>query len=229
LDHPLNAKLTPSSFDYWPKALAQYEIAKENAPIHVRLGLELGAANHYPDFARKIASQPELDLVMGSVHNLYDTADFYFLKYENETQCMDMLDRYADELLEFAALDCFDVLSHIGYTRRYMQRDGFNIEFGLKHFGDKIDAVLKLLIQKGKGIELNCSYPLLDPEPTPTPLFDVLCLYKQLGGEIITVGSDSHRVSMAGKYIQWGHDVLRAAGFQYASLFDKRKPIFYTL
>lgn len=229
LENPETAVYDENCFAYWPRALEQFREAKEGSPIRVRIGVELGAANHHPDRAREIAATEGLDLVMGSIHNLRDTADFYYLKYESVSHCLALLDRYADELLEYAALDCFDVMSHIGYTRRYMQRAGFNIEFGLDRFGDKIEAVLKTLIQNGRGIELNCSSPKLDPEPTPTPVMDVLRLYRQLGGEIITVGSDGHRVSMAGKRIQWGHELLKEAGFRYAALFEQRKPSFYAL
>ena len=229
LEDPETAVESESCFDYWPKALEQFREAKEKAPVRVRIGVEIGAANHCPERARQVAATEGLDLVMGSIHNLRGLPDFYYLKYESEAHCLQLLDRYADELVEYAALDCFDVMSHIGYTRRYMQRAGFDIAFGLDRFGDRIETALKILIQNGRGIELNCSSPKLDPEPTPTPVMEVLRLYRQLGGEIITVGSDGHRISMAGKRIRWGHEVLKEAGFRYAALFEKRKPVFYEL
>lgn len=100
---------------------------------------------------------PEYDFILGSLHNLRGERDFYYLKYESEEQCLALYDRYLEELIELAAIPCFDIMAHIGYCRRYMRRQGFDIEMDMERFGDRIDTLLRTLIENGRGIELNCS------------------------------------------------------------------------
>ena len=104
-------------------------------------------------------------------------------------------DRYIEEHFELAELGFFDVLGHLGYTKRYMKRRGFDI--GLEGHEDRLRELFRLLIQNGKGIELNTS-GLRDTTGSTFPEKHVLKLYREAGGEIITVGSDSHRTEDVG-------------------------------
>jgi histidinol-phosphatase (PHP family) len=192
--------------------------------LEARLGIEIGAGNHNPEKAREMSSFPDLDLVLGSIHNLRDTEDFYYIKYESETHCRELMDLYADELIDLAGMDFYDIIAHIGYTRRYMLRDGFDIHFDLEHYGDKIRELFGILIQNGRGIEINCSGVRSESVLSPTPSMEILKLYRQMGGELITVGSDSHNVRSAGVNIPWGYEQLRQAGFKYVAVYRKRSP-----
>ena len=89
-----------------------------------------------------------------------------------------------------------------------------------------IDA--KIVIKDGKGIEVNTSshrYDLVDL----TPSRDILKLYKELGGNIITIGSDSHKREHLGAYIKETKTELKKLGFEYYCTFEKMKPVFHTL
>lgn len=229
LDHYTSGERNPDCFrDVWPQILEQYEYVCRESPsqLEISLGLELGECNHYPDWGREIASQPELDFVIGSVHNLRGLADFYALKYESVEHCRELLFRYLDELTEMAELDYIDVISHIGYTLRYMLRAGFSNRADEDIYNDRLQLLLKTIIENGHGIEINCS-GFRHPGINETiPSMKILRLYRQLGGEIITVGSDAHSVDDSGRFISHGFEVLEELGYRYVTIFRGRKPEF---
>ncbi|MEG2526905.1 MAG: PHP domain-containing protein [Oscillospiraceae bacterium] len=221
----------PNCFSIRPQLNEMYAEAASAAPdgITLALGLELGEGNHDPARAMEIAAAPELDLVLGSIHNLRGMADFYGLEYPDESFCRQILDSYMDELLELSSVDCFDIMAHIGYPIRYTRRHGFKAEFSLHTHGDKLEALLKALIEQGRGIEINCAgfrNPIIGGA---IPDMDILKLYRQLGGEIITLGSDAHCTADAGSGLARGFDILRKLRYKYIAVYSKRKPSFVKL
>lgn len=218
----------PNCFEHRERTLKMYEEACAGAPagMTILMGMELGEGNHDEPRAKQIASSPELDFVLGSIHNLRGKQDFFDTKYLDEDFCRKLMDEYMDELIELSMVDFFDVMAHIGYPVRYSRKAGFNVEINTETYGEKLTQVLKNLIERGKGIEINCSgfrYPLMGGS---MPTVDVLRLYKDLGGEIITVGSDAHAVNQAGSGLAEGFDILRDLGYKYVTVFEKRKPRF---
>ena len=91
-----------------------------------------------------------------------------------------------------------------------------------------IEQIFEVVIADGKGIEVNTSnhrYGLSDM----TPSRDILKLYKELGGTIITIGSDSHKKEHLGAYIDWAKEELRKLGYTQFCTFEKMQPIFHEL
>ena len=87
-----------------------------------------------------------------------------------------------------------------------------------------ITEILKTVIADGKGIEVNTSnhrYGIADM----TPSRDILKLYRELGGTIITIGSDSHKKEHLGAYIDWAKEELRKLGYTQFCTFEKMKPV----
>ena len=220
----------PDYWSRWPEVLRQYDEARRALPqADIRLGMELGAAHHVQEEAAKCAAHGELDFIIGSIHNLRNTKDFYFLEYTSREQCLALARKYMAEHIELARADYFDVVAHVGYTRRYMFKAGFDLRVDTELFGDELREVFKILIERGRGIEVNCSDFRRPGIAGPVPSLDVLRLYREMGGEIITTGSDAHRVEDAGGNIADGVEALLAAGFKYITLFEKRKPVFRRL
>lgn len=200
-------------------------LMREDPPgIEVRRGIELGEAHLWPEKALEFAAAPGLDFVIGSLHMLREDGDFYAIQYRSEAHCETLIDRYMEQCLEIAELNFFDVFGHIGYFRRYMSKYGFNTRLDLSRWGDKIGTLLRTIIRNGKGIELNTSgvrdgLGFFPDEP-------ILRLYKSLGGEIITVGSDAHFSENAGQDVAAGYALLQTIGFKYVTVFRERKPEF---
>lgn len=228
LDNYSTGRADEHCFDVWPEILRQHAetCAAVPADIEVRCGIELGQGNHDLARAEQIASTDGLDFVIGSLHNLRDTPDFSVLRYISMGDCRQYLALYVSELLELSHLDFYDVMAHIGYTRRYMLRDGFDLPLTMQNYGDELDTIFRHLIQNGRGIEMNCS-GLRNPGIHDTiPSFSVIKRYRELGGEIITIGSDAHCTADASVGCERGYELLREAGFEYVTVFKQRKPEF---
>ena len=210
----------------WETALAEWNAVTADPPkgIELRLGMELGEANHQPEAARAAAARPELDFVLGSLHNLRNTMDFYHIPYASEAECDRWNRKYLAELRELAAVDFYDVMAHIGYTSRYMHRRGFSSAITPEEYREELEDIFRTLIQGGRGIEVNVSG--LREGHTTYPTAPVLSLYRELGGEIITVGSDAHDGAAAGVAVREGFELLESLGFRYVARFTKRKPEF---
>ena len=212
------------------------EIARESAQqkramqdahemaAEVRIGLELAEAHRDSALAAQLAGDPSLDFVLGSLHLLPGYGDLYFQHYTSLQQCEQLFDLYLDELQKVAELDFYDVLAHIGYGRRYMCRDGVDAAMTLERYGEKIEHLLRTVIDKGRGIEINCSG--IRDGCGPFPSEEILKLYRSLGGEIVTLGSDAHQPRDAGKGLREGCKVLARCGFDRVAVFRHRKPEF---
>lgn len=189
--------------------------------IELRLGLELAEGHADPALAAALAADGRLDFVLGSLHLLPGYGDLYRQHYTTHAQCERMFDLYLDELQRVAELDFYDVLAHLGYARRYMWRDGVDAAMTLERFGAKIERLLRTVIDKGRGLELNCSG--LRDGCGPFPSEEILLLYRSLGGETVTLGSDAHSPGNAGKGLAQGVAVLRHCGFDRVAVFRARR------
>lgn len=213
------------------KMIDMYKETVNNIPsdMEIYLGIELGEGNHNPELAKEIAATKEFDFVIGSLHNLRGTCDFYEMHYPNNDYCVDILDRYVDELIEQSKMDFFDIMAHIGYPVRYILRDGRAGRVNMKTHADKLDVIMKNLIENGKGLEINCSGFRNPDFMEPIPSVDILKRYRELGGEIITVGTDAHKTSQVATGLKEGYNILRDIGYKYFTVYEKRQPIFMKL
>lgn len=199
--------------------LAEARSALPHFPI--RLGLELGEPWEAPEFAEKITSHPELDFVLGSVHNLPSALggqDFYFVNYQSDEDCYAVLDSYFNSLEVLAAMDCFDSLAHIIYPLRYMNaRDGNHAS--LERYEPQLRRIFARLKEKNKAMEVNTC--------RGTTVEDwrwLLGLYKDCGGQLITLGSDAHQPEDVGKGLLEAAGLLRQAGFTHITCYVKHQP-----
>lgn len=209
----------------WGPALAQFH---ETAPryagkLDLHLGIEMGAGAFFREEALSFLSLPELDFVIGSVHNMSPEKggiDLFYLNFEKLEDCYATLDDYFTCMAHLAARpDLYDVMGHIIYPLRYMP-DGVSL-LGYK---DVIDVILKAVVEAGRGIEINTCRG-----KTIGAWWPILRRYRALGGEIVTTGSDAHTVEGVGKGIAQACDLLRETGFRYVAVYDKRKPVFHKL
>ena len=118
----------------------------------------------------------------------------------------------------------YSVLGHLDLISRYDENGPYPFE----KIKPMIQEILEIVIQDGKGIEINTSshrYGLKDSQPSR----DILKLYKELGGKIITIGSDSHKPEHLGAYINEAKELLKELGFGYYCTFEKMKPIYHKL
>jgi histidinol-phosphatase (PHP family) len=195
----------------------RYEVFKQVGPAGCKLllGLELGEPINDLAKAGVSVDAAPYDFIIGSHHALRGEEDFYWLRFNSEDDFHRLMPRYFEELRETAEWGRFDVLGHIDYPLRYTVRDGFEVPSLLPRYESELRDLFKLFAEKGIGLEANVGNKLPDPA--------IYKLFRGCGGEIVTIGSDAHRVSAVGKNIKDGTDLVRAAGFGYIAAFENRK------
>ena len=195
--------------------------------IKVFHGIEIGIQPHIVKQSVEIIKQGNFDFVICSTHavdgfSLCSQSVFFEEKTQEQAYS-----RYLEEILAtITAFKDYDVVGHIGYIRRYGPYTQRSMPYEQYH--DVLDLILKTVIESGKGIEINTSgffYKL----GTPIPEFDLIKRYKELGGEIITIGSDAHKAESVGSSFDKAVEILKQAGFMYCAYFSERKPIFERL
>lgn len=202
-------------------------LLKDKYPdFNLLCGIELGQATHDFETAEKIISDKRLDFVIGSMHQLPQKQDFAFIDYSqySYSDIQNLLEDYFKEIYKLCKWGKFDVLGHLTYTLRYMY-NYFKKDIDISSFDDIIAESFKLLIQNGKGIEINTS-GLRQAYGQTFPNIKYIKLFRQLGGEIISVGSDSHTVEDLGAGIKDGIKLAYDSGFEYLCYFKQRSPVF---
>ena len=140
------------------------------------------------------------------------------MDYNAPEVCYACLDDYFAQMMRLAPLPDYDALGHIIYPLRYMcMRDGQTVS--LERYWDQIREILRSVVQTGHAVELNTYNGRTLEDWMP-----VLAIYKEGGGDLITVGSDAHRTENVGKGVPAAYELLSAAGFRYVTLYEKRKP-----
>ena len=91
-----------------------------------------------------------------------------------------------------------------------------------------IRGILKEIIKKDRGLEVNTSGYRIDGE-NPLPSFEILKLYQQLGGRILTIGSDSHNTENITNKFDYTISQLKEIGFEYLTTFKNMKPEFHKI
>ncbi len=210
-----------------PELMAEIERAREifDGRLTVTAGTELGQPLQNEELAAEVTAGP-YDFVIGSLHNLAGMCDFGLMEYRDEGHCVETLERYMAELDEHVKLGDFDVLGHITYPLRYMRAQGFMMTFD--RFKEQVREILRTVIGRGKGIEINTSGLRGGLGETLPPL-ETVRLYRELGGEVLTIGSDAHRQEDIGSGIAEAQELAMAAGFRYFTVFRGRKPEFIKL
>jgi histidinol-phosphatase (PHP family) len=214
----------------WAALEREYQeaLAALDGKITIRLGMELGEAPF--DFAeteKMMASAPELDFVIGSVHALsprYGHADLCFSTGLSEDECREQIRDYLELVLAAAKWGQFTVLGHLTLPLRYMNQNRTLPPVTFDGFESEVEEILRTLIQNGCGIELNTNR---GHDPLPGEKW--LRMYRELGGEIITLGSDAHSPRHVGCAIREGQALLRECGFTRFCTFEKKKPVFHSL
>ncbi|MHB1452562.1 MAG: histidinol-phosphatase HisJ family protein [Saccharofermentanales bacterium] len=196
----------------------------------VLFGIEYNYMGHLSEYYASLSARHPFDSVICSVHLLGDIDPFFnrdifglgrFRVYSDYLTCIiDSLkvSRY------------FDAVGHFDYLSRYSGYPDARILY--KDFPDYFDEIFRLAIQHSKAIEFNTatsavfqSMGIDDFLPDP----DIFRRYRELGGELVTYGSDAHRSDQLLKLSKQACGLLKEAGFEYMTYFKERKPVFYRI
>lgn len=186
-------------------------------------GVEMGQPLQDLSAAQDVLSLP-WDVVLASLHNNANAPDFYFLDYPRMTfeQIHHILNEYFIGLYEMVRWNQFDVLAHLIYPLRYISGD-HHIPVDLSPYWDTISATLQLLARNGKALEINTS-GLRQPLGTCIPGEPIVRRFRELGGQLISLGSDAHRTAELGSGLAEGYELARRCGFREICYFQNRTP-----
>ena len=216
-----NNKFSLDFNNYFIKILECKE--KYKAKINLFAGVEVGYKSHIKDEIDIVINSYPFDFVLCSTHTIDNKAVSKNEYFEKLTQ-REAYTKYFESIIKtIKEFKNFDIYGHLDYVRRY--GDYRKNKYIYEDYKDVLDEVLKEILYAGKGIEINTSgfrYKVYSFHPT----IEVLKRYKEIGGELITIGSDAHRSSDICCDFDKVHDILKYLGFKYICVYEERKPKF---
>ena len=191
--------------------------------VKIRRGMEFGLEPGNRDQFREDLKRYDFDYVIGSVH-LVDGLDVYLAPYWQDTDYDTAIRLFLEQTLKCVSVhedyDCLGHLTFIAKARANPRR----VLIPYSDYPELFDEILRQVIRHGKGLEVNTSG--VDACGGYLPTMDFIRRYHELGGEIITVGSDAHNEARVGQYTNEVVKELKEI-FGYVCTFEKRQPIFH--
>ncbi len=196
--------------------------------IRLTRGIELAQGHLLPQVADAILSQADFDFVLGSVHSVSPGVDIGLINFNDPSvKVSEILEQYFQSCYEMAKWGRFDVMAHLGYPERYIWGQ-YRIPVNFAPYEDIIQATLKVLVETGKGLEVNSSGYRQGLGKT-IPILGIIKRYYQLGGKIVTLGSDAHRAEDVAADFDVAMDILTGIGYQYFAFYRERQPVMLKL
>jgi len=220
------------SCDFFDYALFRRQIEAQRESygdsLAIRAAVEVTYQASREEEISEFLKGKELDYVIGSVHLVEDGQEWAMVSEEGECEryfarrsVREAYQPYFAEVRWAVESGLFDLIGHLDLVKRYGVR--CYGPFDLSLFATEIREILKLAVDRGVGLEINTS-GLRQPPHETYPGLEVLRWYRELGGRILTVGSDAHSVEDLGKGIPEALCLAREAGFEALTLFEKREP-----
>lgn len=213
--------LVPEQFDVESQQSEIDRVRRLFPEIGIFKGVEIGLGKESREQIRKFLSERDFDQVIASLHYLDDTDPFWGGYYRGK-DWKTAYGHYLETLYEeMTWLVDFDIMGHFDYVARYAEYPQCSILY--KDFPDILDNMLKYLAEHGKALEINTKtyqdyngrVPVLDK--------DILTRFRELGGEAVSLGSDSHNPERVGDKFRQYTAFAASCGFRYAAHFEQRK------
>lgn len=196
-------------------AARDIELARETfgARIGIYRGVELGQPTLCAAEAEKFLARNRFDFVIASCHNLENVPDFYFMDFTSMPEALmwDLYRRMLRDLMRYAAFPGVHTVAHVTYPLRYMARAGRNIR--VEMFETEFRKLFSVMKECGVALELNMK-GIRAKEISPETERYIFRLYRDCGGELVTVGSDAHVAADIGGWIREGYAILYDVGFR---------------
>ena len=188
--------------------------------ITIKIGLEMGIDLRFKSEISEFINSAPFDFVIASVHEIddievYDGTDFYLNKSKEESQkeyllaCLGIVQNF----------ELYNSFGHLDYVARYGAYADKSINF--VDFEVILLEILRNLASKGKSLEVNTR--LFSESKTQQFYSDLLINFKKLGGEFVTLGTDSHVAKHDWAAIDNAREIIKKAGFKELATFSKMK------
>ena len=193
--------------------------------IKIKAGVEFGLQPHNLERYEDDMEKYPFDFIIGSLHSAKKTDIFTGDFFDHRTQQEAYADYFNDLLQVIRQGAPFSVVGHLDMIKRY---GNYSKPLHPSHYHDMVKSIFMELIQRNQGIEVNTSgyrYHLEDAHPS----VDLLQLYHRLGGEIVVVGSDAHKIAELGFRFSETLHILNSIGFRYICTYEKLQPRFHKI
>lgn len=229
LEYPVTESTPEGFFELNPDSyLYDFLKLKEKYTDQVSLcfGVELGMQPHLTRRNAAFAKAHAYDFIIASSHICHGKDPYYPAFYEGRSQDEAYLEYFESILENLKHFSNFDVYGHLDYVVRYGPKK--DAGYSYEKYRDIFEKILRQLIEMEKGIEINTA-ALAKGMREPNPCIGALKRYRELGGEIITTGSDAHDPGQIAFAFDRAADILKDCGFRYYTTFEKRSPSFHKL
>lgn len=225
LGHHMEAFNHIPDFERIEKVISQLRKKYSECNINIGKGIEVGYISHTAKQTAKILTEQNFDYILLSTHCV-DGIDYYLPEYKRNQDKFTAYKRYLktvyDSVMDGNLAEHYDCVSHIGYIAKCNHYDDNSFPYQL--FPQLVDRILCEIIKQEKGIEVNTSGINRAGHVLPHP--GIIRRYRELGGRIITIGSDAHNSQNVGIYIKDAINIISKSGFEEITLFKKREPSF---
>ncbi len=191
--------------------------ARYDGRLTIRAGIEVGEPHRYPEKTADLLDAFPFDFVLGSLHWVDGYPGFSKQFFKGRTP-EEAWRSYFEELVLLCEAGDFDVLAHLDLPKRHDRT------FTPEPYAGPIRRALAHLVERGIGIEINCSgfrYPVNEPLPGTV----IVRWFRELGGEILTIGTDAHKASHLGEDFEQAVAIAQEAGFETISRFHQRESL----
>ncbi|MBO4904618.1 MAG: histidinol-phosphatase HisJ family protein [Lachnospiraceae bacterium] len=201
---------------------------KEKYSDKIRLlwGVEIGLQPNLAEWNRSYVNQHPFDFVIGSEHNPENRDPYYPAFFEGRSEQESYSLYFRETLTNLKLFTDFDSLGHMDYIVRYGPNK--NADYSYKKYAEYIEPILEFIVKKGIALEIN-SKGYSAGLGQPNPCKDIIVRYKELGGDIITIGSDAHTPQSMCFEFERVEALLLECGFRQYAVFSERHPEFYPL
>lgn len=208
--------------NYFAKIDAMKKLYGRN--IRIKRGMEFGVQTHTIHKYNTLFMRYPFDFIILSIHQIGDK-EFWTQDFQRGKTQREYIEQYYEEMFAIVKeYRNYSVLGHMDLIARYDKEGVYPFE----NIRELVEEILKTVIADGKGIEFNTSYHRYGLSDT-TPCLDILKMYRELNGEIITIGSDSHNPEHLGMHILETHNLLKALGFKAFCTYENMRPVYHSL
>lgn len=208
---------------------AEYAKKTYGNDLMIFTGVEMGLYHYDIAMSKKLCNLIEPDIILGSVHSfMLDDEKVHFSKDVITAEAVPtdklikQVDKYFDEMLLTAETADIDVLCHLTYPMRYIN-GSYNRGLELDIYTDKIKKILQTIIKRNIALEINTARLGSDFD-YPAPTFDIVKKHFDLGGRLVTIGSDAHTPSKITNGFDFVKSKLKDIGYNEYFYYDKRCP-----
>lgn len=195
----------------------------------VMKGLEVGEPHQYEEQVKALVDYSNYDFITGALHSVEGIGMVLGKEVFADGDPMEIVEEYYSETLRMVEVSDIDILAHMGLFRRGIALAGLRHDFNeMQLWPETIDSILRVMIDRNIALELNTS-GLRRREKMTYPIPEILKRFRELGGTLVTIGSDTHREPYVFYGLDRGAELLLKSGFRKTYTFHDRVPQAFEL